>query len=135
MARRSAHAGRGPSQRQLRVGEEIRHVLAELLTRGGLREPALADARLTISEVRVSADLRHAEETRGGAQAAERLEGSAEQHGRQRLLMRADETTELTRDREHDMEVRHGQQKLPLLSSQRVVASNPHRGQAQCGHE
>ncbi|HLT01073.1 MAG TPA: 30S ribosome-binding factor RbfA [Geminicoccaceae bacterium] len=60
MARRSAQAGRGPSQRQLRVGEEIRHVLAELLTRGGLREPALADARLTISEVRVSADLRHA---------------------------------------------------------------------------
>jgi ribosome-binding factor A len=60
MARRSAQAGRGPSQRQLRVGEEIRHVLAELLTRGGLREPALADARLTVSEVRVSADLRHA---------------------------------------------------------------------------
>jgi ribosome-binding factor A len=60
MGRRSAHAGGGPSQRQLRVGEQLRHVLAELLMRGGLREPALADAQLTVSEVRVSADLRHA---------------------------------------------------------------------------
>jgi len=60
MGRRSAHAGAGPSQRQLRVGEELRHLLAELLMRGGLREPALADAQLTVSEVRVSADLRHA---------------------------------------------------------------------------
>jgi ribosome-binding factor A len=58
MRRRSTHAE--PSQRQLRVGEELRHLLAELLMRGGLREPALADARLTVSEVRVSADLRHA---------------------------------------------------------------------------
>ena len=60
MARRSAHAGGGPSQRQLRVGEQMRHVLADLLMRGGLREPALADAQLTVSEVRISADLRHA---------------------------------------------------------------------------
>jgi ribosome-binding factor A len=60
MGRRSARAGAGPSQRQLRVGEELRHVLAQLLMRGGLREPALADAQLTVSEVRVSADLRHA---------------------------------------------------------------------------
>ena len=60
MGRRSAHAGGGPSQRQLRVGEELRHVLAELLMRGGLRAPALAEAQLTVSEVRVSADLRHA---------------------------------------------------------------------------
>jgi ribosome-binding factor A len=59
MARRAAAAGQ-PSQRQLRVGEELRHVVAELLTRGHLREPALADARFTVSEVRVSADLRHA---------------------------------------------------------------------------
>jgi ribosome-binding factor A len=60
MGRRSARAGAGPSQRQLRVGEELRHVLAQLLMRGGLREPALANAQLTVSEVRVSADLRHA---------------------------------------------------------------------------
>jgi ribosome-binding factor A len=44
----------------LRVGEELRHVLAELLVHGRLREPALAAAQFTVSEVRVSADLRHA---------------------------------------------------------------------------
>jgi ribosome-binding factor A len=59
MARRAAAAGQ-PSQRQLRVGEELRHVVAELLTRGHLRETVLADACFTVSEVRVSADLRHA---------------------------------------------------------------------------
>jgi ribosome-binding factor A len=60
MGRRSANAGGGPSQRQLRVGEELRHVLAELLVRGHLREPALAETQFTVSEVRISADLRHA---------------------------------------------------------------------------
>ena len=60
MGRRSANAGGGPSQRQLRVGEELRHAVAELLMRGQLREPGLADAQLTVSEVRMSADLRHA---------------------------------------------------------------------------
>jgi ribosome-binding factor A len=60
MGRRSANAGGGPSQRQLRVGEELRHVLAELLVRGHLREPAVADAQFTVSEVRISPDLRHA---------------------------------------------------------------------------
>jgi ribosome-binding factor A len=44
----------------LRVGEELRHVLAELLTRGHWREPGLADVRFTVSEVRISPDLRHA---------------------------------------------------------------------------
>lgn len=49
-----------PSQRQLRVGEEIRHVLARLFQRGALRDPALHDAVLTVTEVRVSPDLKHA---------------------------------------------------------------------------
>jgi ribosome-binding factor A len=76
MARRAAAAGR-PSQRQLRVGEELRHVLAELLTRGHLRERALADAPFTVSEVRISADLRHAVvfvTELGGELRSERLE-------------------------------------------------------------
>ena len=77
MGRRSAGAGGGPSQRQLRVGEGLRHVLAELLTRGHLREPALADAQLTVSEVRISPDLRHAVgfvSELGGELSPERLE-------------------------------------------------------------
>jgi ribosome-binding factor A len=49
-----------PSQRQLRVGEEIRHILAQLLRPGELRDPALREANITVSEVRVSPDLRNA---------------------------------------------------------------------------
>src|SRR5262245_29130994 len=48
------------SPRQLRVGEEIRHVLAAILGRGELRDPELAGVSITVSEVRMSPDLRHA---------------------------------------------------------------------------
>jgi ribosome-binding factor A len=50
----------GPSQRQLRVAEEIRHVLAGLFERRDFRDPELAAALLTVSEVRMSPDLKHA---------------------------------------------------------------------------
>ncbi|MEQ9813041.1 MAG: 30S ribosome-binding factor RbfA [Azospirillaceae bacterium] len=49
-----------PSQRQLRVGEEIRHVLAEPLLHGQLRDPELDGVSITVSEVRVSPDLKNA---------------------------------------------------------------------------
>jgi ribosome-binding factor A len=49
-----------PSQRQLRVGEELRHALAQLLRPGELRDPALQDANVTVTEVRMSPDLRNA---------------------------------------------------------------------------
>jgi ribosome-binding factor A len=53
-------AGQGPSQRQLRVAEEIRHVLAGLFTRNEFRDPDLAAAHITVTEVRISPDLKHA---------------------------------------------------------------------------
>jgi ribosome-binding factor A len=56
----SRGSGRGPSPRQLRVGEELRHALIEVLRHGGLRDPVLADAQVTVSEVRMSPDLRAA---------------------------------------------------------------------------
>ncbi|MBN2752720.1 MAG: 30S ribosome-binding factor RbfA [Rhodospirillaceae bacterium] len=49
-----------PSQRQLRVAEEIRHLIAQALERGELHDPVLDVVPVTISEVRVSPDLRHA---------------------------------------------------------------------------
>lgn len=52
--------GRAPSQRQLRVGEELRHVLAEILGRGDVRDPDLSDVTITVTEVRISPDLRNA---------------------------------------------------------------------------
>lgn len=49
-----------PGQRPLRVGEELRHVLAQILERGELRDPDLAGAVVTVTEVRMSPDLRNA---------------------------------------------------------------------------
>lgn len=48
----------GPSQRQLRVGEQVRHVVAQVLQRGELRDPLLAGVILSVSEVRMSPDLK-----------------------------------------------------------------------------
>lgn len=53
-------AAKGPSQRQLRVGEVIRHALSDLLRRAPLRDPVFHGVSITVSEVRASADLRHA---------------------------------------------------------------------------
>ena len=51
---------RDRSVRQLRVGEELRHILAEILVRGDLRDPDLVGRSITVSEVRVSSDMRNA---------------------------------------------------------------------------
>ena len=53
-------SAKAPSQRQLRVAEEIRHVLAGIFQRGDIRDPALADVLITVTEVRVSPDLTRA---------------------------------------------------------------------------
>lgn len=50
----------GASQRQLRVGEELRHVLAKILSEGECRDAALENACVTVTEVRMSPDLRKA---------------------------------------------------------------------------
>ena len=51
-------AGLGPSQRQLRVGELLRHALADILQRGDVPDPVLGKAVITVSEVRASPDLK-----------------------------------------------------------------------------
>ena len=51
---------RAPSQRQLRVGEELRHALASIFAHGDLRDPAIAARPVTVTEVRVSPDLKNA---------------------------------------------------------------------------
>lgn len=50
----------GPSQRQLRAGELIRHALAEALREHEVHDDALTGASITVTEVRLSPDLRHA---------------------------------------------------------------------------
>ena len=56
----SKRAAKAPSQRQLRVGEELRQTLAGIVGRGGLRDPGLHGVTITITEVRMSPDLRNA---------------------------------------------------------------------------
>jgi ribosome-binding factor A len=48
----------GPSQRQLRVGELIRHAMAEMLSRGDVHDPVIEGHMITVPEVRMSPDLR-----------------------------------------------------------------------------
>src|SRR5262245_46837803 len=50
----------GPSQRQLRAGELVRHALAEVLARGEVHDPVIAGHMITVPEVRMSPDLRQA---------------------------------------------------------------------------
>lgn len=58
MVRRRAEKSTGPSQRQLRVGELIRHALAEMLARGEVHDDVLSAHVVTVPEVRMSPDLR-----------------------------------------------------------------------------
>jgi ribosome-binding factor A len=55
---RRDHAPAGPSQRQLRVGELIRHALAEMLSRGEVHDPVIESHMITVPEVAMTADLR-----------------------------------------------------------------------------
>ena len=50
----------GPSQRQLRVGETLRHALSQILIRDDIRDPDLAGVSVTITQVIPSGDMRHA---------------------------------------------------------------------------
>lgn len=53
-------SGSAPGARQLRVGEELRHALAQILQSDGIRDPDLAGLSITVTEVRVGSDLRSA---------------------------------------------------------------------------
>jgi ribosome-binding factor A len=62
MARRNHQRDTGtnglPSQRQLRVGELVRHTLAEMLARGDVHDPVIEGHLITVPEVQMTADLR-----------------------------------------------------------------------------
>jgi ribosome-binding factor A len=59
-APRGRSAPKGPSQRQLRAGELVRHALVEILREEDINDPVLEDVSVTVTEVRLSPDLRHA---------------------------------------------------------------------------
>src|ERR1044071_8892808 len=61
MNRRSSHPhSKGPSQRQLRVGEMLRHALSDILRESEIRDPDLIGVSVTVTEVKPSPDMRHA---------------------------------------------------------------------------
>jgi ribosome-binding factor A len=60
MPRQTHRSSTGPSQRQLRVGELLRHSLADILTRGDIRDPDLEGVSVTVTQVKPSGDMRHA---------------------------------------------------------------------------
>ena len=60
MAKTRPNAGGTPGQRQLRVAEVIRRALSDILARGEVHDPELAHVSVTVAEVQVSPDLRHA---------------------------------------------------------------------------
>lgn len=76
MSRRDHHRqkGQGPSQRQLRAGELVRHALVEVLREEEIHDEALRGVSVTVTEVRMSPDLKHAicfVEPLGGGHATE----------------------------------------------------------------
>ena len=72
---RNASGPQGPSQRQLRAGELIRHALVDVLREQEIHDEALLGVSITVTEVRLSPDLRHAtcfvEPLGAGVQSAE----------------------------------------------------------------
>src|SRR5690606_22507790 len=71
---RTRGAPQGPSQRQLRAGELVRHALVEVLREEDISDEALEGVSVTVTEVRMSPDLKHATcfvEPLGGGHAAE----------------------------------------------------------------
>ena len=59
-AHAAARSAPGPTQRQLRAGELVRHALVEILREEAFADPVLAEVSVTLTEVRMSPDLRHA---------------------------------------------------------------------------
>jgi ribosome-binding factor A len=57
---RKAETAEGRSVRLLRVGEQVRHVLSEILSRGDVHDEVLQSHLVSVTEVRMSPDLRHA---------------------------------------------------------------------------
>lgn len=76
MPRHRPARDQGPSQRQLRVGELLRHALSQILSRGEVRDPDLNGVSITVTQVKPSPDMRHAVvycEPLGGRNAAKTI--------------------------------------------------------------
>jgi ribosome-binding factor A len=117
----------GPSQRQLRVGEIVRHVLADIFLRGDLQDKELQGARLTVSQVRVSPDMRQATvyvARLGGGEMGDTLKALARARGYLRSRVGHELTTKFTPDLafEEDRSFDEAQHIAQILHSPEVAA-------------
>jgi ribosome-binding factor A len=120
----SAHE-RGPSQRQLRVGELLRHSLSEILTRGDVRDPDLEGVSVTVTQVKPSGDMRHATvfvEPLGGKNAKAIVDALNRHKGFLRGLMGKTITTKFTPELRfaEDLSFAEAERIENLLKSSRV---------------
>lgn len=116
-------AGRAPSQRQLRVGELIRRALADVLMRGDVHAPGLSGASITVSEVVVTPDLRHATAyvmPLGGAHAPELLEALGHARGELRRAVTQGLTLKYAPDLAFRLDDRYDR-----LDAQRALFARP----------
>ena len=58
MTRKKSNAAKAPSQRMLRIGELVRHKIAEMLVRGDIHDEVIASHSIMIPEVRISPDMK-----------------------------------------------------------------------------
>jgi ribosome-binding factor A len=115
----------GPSQRQLRVGELLRHALSDILLRGEVRDPDLDGISVTVTQVKPSPDMRHATvfcEPLGGANAARVVAALNRHKGFLRGLMGKMITLRYTPDLRfvEDTSFAEAQKIEDLLKSERV---------------
>lgn len=90
MSRHRNPREQGPTQRQLRVGEMLRHALSQILSRGEIRDPDLEGVSVTVTQVKPSPDMRHAVvfcEPLGGKNAAKVVSALNRHRGYLRGLM------------------------------------------------
>src|SRR6201996_244952 len=115
----------GPSQRQLRVGEMLRHALAEILRRNDIRDPDLEGVSVTITQVKPSPDMRYATvycEPLGGGNAKEIVTALNRHKGFLRGEMGKMIATKFTPDLRfvEDEAFAEAQKIEPILKSERV---------------
>src|SRR5271170_2872149 len=115
----------GPSQRQLRVGELLRHTLSEILIRGDVRDPDLAGVSVTVTQVKPSPDMRHATvycEPLGGKNARNVVDALNRHRGYIRGIMGRMITLKFTPDLrfEEDTSFAEAQKIETILKSARV---------------
>ena len=127
---RTTPDAQGRSVRLLRIGEQVRHAIAEVLARGDLRDDLLSHSIVTVSEVRVSPDLRHATVFVKGLAAEDDHAIVKASGGARRLSARRG--GEAAGDQIHAVAALHARRKLRCRGADRCHPAPSARGARPC---